>query len=70
MGKLIISQKLENALFTMNELIGIIADESVRIQSVSLKEQVSITSDFTEHIVEAMSLVSGLIVDDILSQVK
>ena len=70
MGKLIISQKLENALFTMNELIGIIADESARIQSVSLKEQVSITSDFTEHIVEAMSLVSGLIVDDILSQVK
>ncbi len=70
MGKLIISQKLENALFTMNELIGIIADESVRIQSVSLKDQVSITSDFTEHIVEAMSLVSGLIVDDILSQVK
>ena len=54
----------------MNELIGIIADESVRIQSVSLKEQVSITSDFTEHIVEAMSLVSGLIVDDILSQIK
>lgn len=70
MGKLIISQKLENALFTMNELIGIIADESVRIQSVSLKDQVSITSDFTEHIVEAMSLVSGLIVDEILSQVK
>lgn len=70
MGKLIISQKLENALFTMNELIGIIADESVRIQIVSLKDQVSITSDFTEHIVEAMSLVSGLIVDDILSQVK
>lgn len=70
MGKLIISQKLENALFTMNELIGIIADESVRIQDVSLKEQVGITSDFTEHIVEAMCLVSGLIVDDILSQVK
>ncbi|OJV89803.1 MAG: hypothetical protein BGO34_01625 [Bacteroidia bacterium 44-10] len=70
MGKLIISQKLENALFTMNELIGIIADESVRIQDVSLKEQYGIASDFTEHIVEAMSLVSGLIVDDILSQVK
>ena len=39
MEKLVISSKLEKALFTMNELTEIISDESMRIQDLSLKNQ-------------------------------
>lgn len=70
MEKLVISSKLEKALFTMNELTEIISDESMRIQDLSLKNQTQVSNKFMDLMSESMTLVGELIADEILSQVK
>lgn len=70
MEKLIISSELEKALFTMNNLIGIVADEAVRIGDVSLTNQAEASNHFMDLMVKSMAVVAGLITDEILSQVK
>ncbi|MEA4810816.1 hypothetical protein SDC9_49584 [bioreactor metagenome] len=70
MEKLVISSKLEKALFTMNELTEIISDESMRIQDLSLKNQTEVSNKFMDLMSESMTLVGELIADEILSQVK
>jgi len=70
MGKLIISSELEKALFTLNNLVGIVADEAIRIGDVSLTNQAEASNRFTDLMVESMAVVAGLITDEILSQVK